>query len=361
MKNTERLLALLMALLLVMTGCAGAETVSAGAETQAATVNHPITGEELEALAAQIRALAEGSELLNGETAGEALSEDGYELQFDFCVLYADRPEWTQETVINDILLMDSEIAGPRGVAIDWDVNRLLTELPCDNPEMNGTRTEAALYLAGDPERFFYARAERDGQRITAVEYGEADAGTGRKIALVLGISGDGVSQIRIEGLGETFSPESLEELYRETEDLRGQYVYARVPRSLQGTELEKFQEADLFFSALSYPTAEPEIFGENVEDMLIDNGDGTWLRRIDGEGFEAVFVCDSRGKDARIMSYTILSPELEGPRCVRLGDYFHEDFTRFRSGEGELSADGRTEVLYGTVGAAPVPSSSVR
>ena len=31
-----------------------------------------------------------------------------------------------------------------------------------------------------------------------------------------------------------------------------------------------------------------------------------------------------------------------------------HEDFTRFRSGEGSLSEDGTKEVLYGTEGTAP-------
>ena len=131
-------------------------------------------------------------------------------------------------------------------------------------------------------------------------------------------------------------------------------YEYARVPRSLDGTELEPFHEGDLDFSALSYRTAQPGIFGDNVEDMLMDNEDGTWLRRIDGDGFEAVFVTDAAGEDARLISYSILSPDLEGPRCVRLGDLFHEDYTRFRSGEGQLDEDGKTEMLYGTAGEPP-------
>ena len=86
----------------------------------------------------------------------------------------------------------------------------------------------------------------------------------------------------------------------------------------------------------------------------MIDNEDGTWLRRVDGDGFEAVFRCDSAGKNAELISYSILSPELEGPRGVRLGDLFHEDFTRFRSGEGGMDETGLTETLYGTAGTAP-------
>ena len=337
-------LILLMLAALLAAGCAAAETAAG-----------PITAEEIGETVTQIRALADQSVLLNDPASPDALSEDGYALQFDFGVIYADRPAWTAETQINAAVIMDSDVAGPRGAAIDWEMNRVLKDLPCDNPEMYGTRQEAVLYLQGEAEGAFrYALAERDGQRISAVEYGAADPETGRKVSLVLGISGDGVNSLRLEGLGEQYTAEQLAEQYKELEELKGRYAYARVPRSLNGAELEMFQEADLDFSALSFLTAVPETFGDNVEDVLMDNEDGTWLRRIDGDGFEAVFSCDSEGKHARILSYEILSPELEGPRCVRLGDLFHEDFTRFRSGEGSLSEDGTKEVLYGTEGTAP-------
>ena len=87
---------------------------------------------------------------------------------------------------------------------------------------------------------------------------------------------------------------------------------------------------------------------------MLIDNEDETFLRRIDGEGFEAVFTCDIEGRNALLVSYTLLSDDLEGPRSVRLGDYFQEDFNRFRNGEGQFDEAAMSEVLYGTVGTAP-------
>ena len=100
--------------------------------------------------------------------------------------------------------------------------------------------------------------------------------------------------------------------------------------------------------------TAQPEQFEGELEDMLIDNEDGTFLRRIDGDGFEAVFTCDEAGQNAQLISYTILSDNLEGPRSVRLGDYFQEDFNRFRNGEGAFDEAAMSEVLYGTVGTAP-------
>ena len=66
------------------------------------------------------------------------------------------------------------------------------------------------------------------------------------------------------------------------------------------------------------------------------------------------MFTCDRNGRNANLISYTILSDELEGPRCVRLGDFFHEDYQRFRSGSGELDETGTTELLYGTPGEVP-------
>ena len=321
----------------------------------AAAEENPLTEAEIISLAEQVRALALKQQVLNDPTQEEAVSEDGYALQFDFGVIYGDQPSWSEETGINAMQIMDGEIAGPRGIAIDWDVNRLMAAVPCENEEMNGNYEEAVLYLIGDAEgSYLYGRTERDGQRISAMEYGAVDVPAGRKVTLNCAISGDGITAIRVEGLQETFARDALAELYQDLDALTRQFSYARVPRSLVGTELEMFQEADLDFSCLSYRTAEPAVFGDNVEDMLIDNEDGTWLRRIDGDGFVAVFTCDSQGNNAQIRSFEILSPELEGPRCVRLGDLFHEDFTRFRSGEGELDENGLTEVLYGTVGTAP-------
>ena len=84
------------------------------------------------------------------------------------------------------------------------------------------------------------------------------------------------------------------------------------------------------------------------AEKELIDNEDGTWLMRCDGDGFEAVFTCDAEGKNARILSYTILDPDTEGPRCVRLGDLISDDYCRFRS-EGNEMSEEMTELLYGT------------
>ena len=315
----------------------------------------PMRMEELTSFAASVREMADKGEILNDPADEDAVSEDGIALQFDFGVIFATRPAWNADTGMNAFLITDSETAGPRGITVDWSVNQVMDAVPCENSEMFGTPEEAVLYLTGNPEEgFLYGRVERDRQRISAIEYGVVDPAEGIRLVLNCGISGDSVASLRLEGMGETFSREAASDLYQELTALAGEYAYSRVPRSTTGTDLPMFQEGDLYFRSLSFLTAEPAIFGDNVEDMLIDNEDGTWLRRIDGDGFEMVFSCDERGENTSPLSYSILSPDLEGPRDVRLGDLFHEDFTRFRSGEGEMSEDGLTEVLYGTVGTAP-------
>ena len=347
----RKILSGLLLMMLLTAGAAAAEE----AKPLTAEETKPLTAEEILSLAEQARTLTKKAKLLNDPTDEDAVSEDGIAFQYSFGVIYADESKLTKDTAFNAVMVTDGDVAGPRGTAVEWDVNQMMEAIPCGNPEMNGTYEAAALYLEGSAEEgFLYGRAERDGQRISALEYGAVDPKAQRKYSLTYVIGGDSVTALLVEGMNAEFTAENAAELYEEMQELTGKYEYARVPRSRNGGELAMFGEEDLWFSAVSFRTAEPEGMGDNVEDMMIDNDDGTWLRRVDGDGFEAVFTCDAEGRNARLLSYVILSPDLEGPRAVRLGDYFHEDYSRFRSGEGELDESGMTETLYGTVGTAP-------
>ena len=119
------------------------------------------------------------------------------------------------------------------------------------------------------------------------------------------------------------------------------------------GTELTPFGESDLTFSGITYTELQPDILPGIPESELIDNEDGNWLLVCKGDGYEAVFRCDSDGGNASILSFSILDPETEGPRGIKLGDSFNIDFNLFRNGENEMEED-LTELLYGTEGKAP-------
>ena len=316
---------------------------------------NPITEIEIYGLTDQLISQALSSAPLNDPKSEEARSEDGIAFQYDFGFLYADAEELSAEAPVNAIVIADDETGSVRGITINTSVEELMRLIPCENPEMAGNYDSALLYLTGDPATgFSYGTVQRNGQRINAIEYGVVDPAAETHTTLTFQISGDGVNQIRLDGLNETFLRETSDLLYEELAALKNEMWYSRVPVSFVGTELEMFSEEDLDFLSLSYMTAQPEQFGGEVEDMLIDNEDGTFLRRIDGDGFEAVFSCDENGKNALLVSYMLLSDNLEGPRSVRLGDYFQEDFNRFRNGEGTFDEAAMSEILYGTVGTAP-------
>ena len=339
-----RLLALLLCAALLI----GGGTAAAEEEAQ------PVTAEEIIALAEEAKALALASQPMNDPASEEASSEDGTAFQYDFGTIYADRAEMTEETKVNAVLVMSDEMSSVRGIAVSRTVNELIAAVPCANPEMYGTWESAVLYLTGTEEHYRYGLVRREGQRISAIEYGDADVAAGRRIALTCQIAGDGVNTLRLDGLNEPADAEDLAELYAELSELKNEAEYHRYPVRGGEVEPEAFGEADLDFLFLSYLTAEPARFGENVEDALIDNGDGTFLRRIDGDGFVAVFMCDREGNDAVMVSYEILDPDMEGPRGVRLGDYFQEDYNRFPSGGGAYDEETGRENLYGSPDAAP-------
>ena len=97
---------------------------------------NPVSEAELNAFAEKILALAGSSELLNDPAAEEAFSEDGYAYQYEFGVVYGGTSSWTDETRANAFVVMDEEVEGPRGIRIDWEVNRLMDAVPCENTEM---------------------------------------------------------------------------------------------------------------------------------------------------------------------------------------------------------------------------------
>ncbi len=318
-----------------------------GASVRAEEPAGPLTAEEIGAVTDQMKSLALVMSPLNDPAGEDALSEDGYAFEYVFGTLYADRTEMTEETGIAAAVVMDGVIPLPRGIALSMSTNALMACVPCGNPELAGSHDAALLYLEGAPERFSYGLVRRDGQRLQAVEYGVYDREAQLQLSLTCLMSGDGINAVRVDGLQRACDPEGAAFLWEELTALREVRTYRRVPVSENGADLTPFGEEDLSFLSLTYLSVKPEHFTGEVEDMIMEDGD-SWLRRVDGDGYEALFRCDSEGRNAQLISFTLLSDELEGPRGVRLGDSFTEDFQRFRSGDGELDGDTMTELLYG-------------
>ena len=316
----------------------------------------PVTAEELDALLKDVRAEALADEPLNNPADEEARHEDGTLFQYEVARIYGEGTAFTADTPVNTLVFEDSEGPVFRGLGIDSMQEDVLAAFPNGNPDLAGTRDAAVLYLQNTEEGgFVYGRILRDGQRLSSVEYGEVlpEGDRFRCAAVTFSMQERLVSAIRLDGLnpdGGLLDAAYANEIFAELKELSGQEEYRAVKTSRNGLELAAFDENDLSFSGFSYAALQPDTLPGATEQERIDNEDGTWLLRCQGAGYEAVFRCDETGGNARILSFSILDDQLEGPRGVRLGDLFNEDFCRFRSGENEMGED-LTELLYGAEG----------
>jgi len=346
MKKT--ILSLLTVLALCLCGFAAAEGTP-----------EPVTAEELSAFTDSIRTQALETEVLNDPSAEDAQSEDGTFFQYEIARIYAEGTSFSAETPVNVLVFEDSEGPVFRGTGIDSTREEVLAAFPLDNPELKGTDEDALLYLLETADGgFIYGRLVRDGQRISALEYGEAlrEEGGYRFASVTYTVFNGLVTSIRFSGLNSgsgLVSEADREEIHAELTELAAHDEYRAVKTSRIGQELTVFTEEDLVFSGISFLALTPDQLPGEPEKDLIDNEDGTWLLRCDGDGYEAVFSCNEKGENAVILSYAILDENTEGPRAVRLGDLFSEDFCRFRSESNEMTEE-MTELLYGSADSTP-------
>ncbi|MBO4471887.1 MAG: hypothetical protein J5841_09035 [Clostridia bacterium] len=349
----KRILCLLAALVLCFVFSAAAEETA-----------EPVTAAELGALMDRVLAEALTTNPLNDPAEESAQSEDGTCFLYENARIYADGTELTADTPVYALAFEGIEGTIIRGTGIDTRLEDLLAAYPQDNYGLAGTREEAVLYLREGAEGgFLYGRLLRDGQRVTAVEYGEVQPvwDQFRCTAVTYSVRSGLVDSIRVEGLNiaqNLMDAASMQEMYDELISLAAKNEYSAAETSRVGTALTPFDEKDLVFDQFSYTAMQPETLPGVQETELLDNEDGTWLLRCDGDGYEAVFLCDENGKNASILSFSILDEDMEGPRHVRIGDEFNEDFSRFRSGENEMS-DDMTELLYGTEESASYGTAS--
>ena len=319
----------------------------------------PVTTVELSALLESVRAQVLDEEPLNDPAEENAQSEDGTLFWYETAQLYAEGSRMTAETPVNVLVFKESEVPVLRGTGIDTLLADLLAVFPLENKELAGTREEALLYLHDMADGgFAYGRILRDGQRITAAEYGEIipEGDQFRQTSITYTFLRGMVASIRVDGLTPSAGltdASHAEELHAELAGLASHDEYRMVTTSVNGLDLTPFDENDLVFDGFSYTLLQPLTLPGSPERELMDNEDGTWLMRCDGDGYTAVFLCDAQGENAEILSFSILDDEMEGPRCVRLGDLFSDDFSRFRNGEGEMT-ENLTELLYGAEETAP-------
>lgn len=311
---------------------------------------------ELREWAAAYKQRAMESQPLNDPTAEDALSEDGYAFIYEFGTLYMDSPEMTEDSVVKNLVITDPAEAGPRGTAVDMFTDDVLAAFYNENPQLDGSRSFAVLYLGDSlPQEAVWAWVQRDGQRVMSIQYAvyeqRATGGEGYTDAgLIYTLQGDLVSAIRAYGLDEYSTEADVQADLEAVRQLMGETGYIRVPVSYTGTDLEAFGPADMAFSGVNLLAMTPEdaedVLGECLEDHWMEDDTGEFIRMMEFAGCDVTFVYDASQQNPRVSSMAITQDGMEGPRCVRMGDTFSSVLNRFRYGEGAYA--DLTEILYG-------------
>ncbi|MDO5435776.1 MAG: hypothetical protein Q4G19_05350 [Clostridia bacterium] len=277
-------------------------------------------------------------------------TEEGYALVYDFATIYADRPELTDEAKVYSILFTAENEELIRGTSPFSTLSEVLSAFPCRDASLPGSYTGAVLYLEGSPnEGIRFGYVYRDGQQAETICYEVyAISGAGYDdCGIMYTVSEDMIGAIRVFNLTSALSYEEVRSYFSDMNEDYADTTYRMARISYEGSELEKMNVNDLTFAGFSYLTASESDMPEVLEDMWISNGDGTWLHRIDGDGWYAVFHADGDRKNGELVMFTIMGDAFEGPRYVRVGDSYSSDYNRFRNGDGEFDAESMTEVMY--------------
>ena len=342
-----------LAMLLAMLPAAVAESADDGM----------LTWEELQSWTESVKARALASEPLNDPSEAAAQSEDGSCFIYDFGYLYCDRPEMTEETQINAIVLYSPEEEGPRGTHVDMPVSGVLNVFYSENEDLDGSYESALIYYSEMlPQEAGYGLVQRDGQRLQVVQYtihtqfasggdGYTDAG------IVYTIEEDEVSAIRLYGLSARVDEEAVRADQAEALAAGSERGYRRVPTSTDGTTLSVFELEDLSFEDFDFQTVTPEqavaAFGDPDTDEWEEQADGTWLREMDFPCCTMTFACSASKDDAVLQKLVIDVDGMEGPRGCRVGDSVTMVLSRFRN-ENTVWDDGDYTMLYGQKQTAP-------
>ncbi len=323
----------------------------AGAQEAAPT---GLTFAELTEWAGSMLAQARSSQPIKGEDPSGKLTEDGYEVVYDFATLYLDTPQLTDASVLNAIVVTNEDTPCPREIPPYATEQMLLSAYANENPSLTGNEDFAALYLWEDmPKSANWGWVQRDGQALTQVQYAVQEQkkdGSYTDCGLSYILSGGYITTIRAYGLSASITADALEESLQSVREVKAADSYFAYPQSSVGTDLDPFDREDLLFSGMDFLSLSPEsaiavLGGYEAETWLEDDG-GEWLRILQWPQAEITFLYTSDKVFEHVDNLALSQRGLEGPRAVMVGDSMVSVLNRFRHGEGELT-DGR-EVLYG-------------
>ena len=323
----------LLLILCILTGCF---PVLSGAEPGT------LTPDEFISFGAWIRGAAKEDGFYTASPAA-----DGYALRFKDFVLYADRPELTDETVLTAAVLdvppeEDGTYPDLRGIAVGTPFRDVLAAYPLENSSLTGTREEAGLCLSGSvPGTAFTGILYRDGQTPLSAAYTLYESSPGGVLAfgVTYVFSLGAVSMIRVSLEPALLSVQAAQKACGDCADLMAVREYsAFLPSSRPA---EPFQEEDLLFSGLDFlhltPAAAEAVLGDPKSDAWAADGDH-WLNTLSWQGLSVTFLCDGEKNPLYAVSLFLDEDLLEGPRGLMPGAALADILDRFPRTEVPLS-----------------------
>ncbi len=340
----KKLILLLLPLMLVCFACAYAETPAPIQKDELANWYEPLVTEAYDTQSAVLQPVEEGY----------AANLDGYTMVVKENALN------TASTVLSVSLTADPETQRfcPRGISLGSTLEDVLAAYPSDNPTLIGNYFEAALYIDGLLPSAAVGFVLRDGQHILHIVhrvYAPVDDGIICH-EIMYSFTDDIVSGIRVTGMEGSITEVQAQEEMDSIIEMQEETGYFAYPSSDDGTTLAMFDRDDLYFSGLDFLGMTPDqalsLFGEPQVDTWMQDSTGEYLRIQEWDGVQAMFLYDNAKKLIRLDTLTLSTPEIDGPRGIRVGDMLTSIINRFHSGNAH--SEGETFLLYGENGIAP-------
>ncbi len=220
-----------------------------------------------------------------------------------------------------------------------WDV---LAAYPSQNQELYGTFEEAVIYHAEKDGCYWWAQAERDGQRLISLTYAACE--DGNLATVVYAVDETAVTGITVT-FSETPAEAELEEILNAMAQLEEENAYFAWPQSEDGTSLEMMAREDLL------------IAGEDFLSLTRERAAALWGEPESTSQVQGTEQCAWTGlqvgfTEGHATSVLVEAEWVEGPRAIRCGDSLSSVIRRFRHGEGGYSEKGT--LLYGDGEHAP-------
>ena len=348
----KKLFCLLLALVMLLSSAALAENAPVDE-------NAAMTREEIE-----IYLNALGQAALAGEFVEVvALEQGGAQVYLDETVLLISDETLTESTAVLSACPGEDR-ADLRGLFIGSSLEEVLGAYPNDNPALNGSYYDAALFIAGEKPEVSAGYVLRNGQQVYLIAYEVFSWQTGGVTVSSVSyrLENGYVSSIEIAMDDEILEEAEALEKIKEIAEMQEISEYFAYPSSADsGEALAPFEREDLTLRLSASDTLDfldltaedlTAVLGPALVEEWTDDSDGSFLRLLQWEGISVQLRYDAQRQFAAVASVTINDVNVDGPRGVRPGDSLDSVLFRFRHAEIFNSDD--TILLYGDGQTAP-------